>query len=58
MSDVDLPDDPAAAEVIELVAPSGHFAASVAAVDAAARATAVDEESLVVAAADSLESLG
>ena len=57
MSDVDLPDDPAASEVLALAAPSSHFAASVAAVDAAARATAVDEESLA-AAAGSSEPLG
>ena len=56
-SDVDfaLPDDPAIAETLAPVAPASHIAASVAAADAAARATAVDEE---VAAGESLESLG
>jgi len=58
MSDVvfALPDDPVVAETLAFVAPASHFVASVAAADAAARATAADEESL--AAGESFESLG
>ena len=45
--DFALPDDPAIAETLALAAPpESHFVASVAAVDAAACATAVHVESL------------